>query len=206
MSNMLRFWVRRASKSAVLWVQTHQQGSKCKWDFWVLLIVPPPLYCWKQICHSKTAIKSTSRSLSDSLIEGRYPVLRPIALGYAVYLQQPCIILTPVCCDMSVTGHESMNAAALQPFSIPHKPIPSHAVSHDEESEASIASLLWAAVWVQEMLFAYQEVWWRCGQLRLRGRRFGLQRGNKLLSNAFPPSGCSYQILLIFSGFFQRLV
>lgn len=200
MSSMLHFWVRRASKSAVLWVQTHQQGSKYKWDFWVLLIVPPPLYCWKQICHSKTATKLTSCSLSDSLIEGRYHVLRPIALGYAVSLQQPCIILTPVCCDMSMTGRESMNAAALQPFSIPHKPIPPCRQPWGWERGLHRSSpLSWAAVWVQE-------VWWCCGQLRLRGRRFGLQWGNKLLSNTFPPPGCLYQILLIFSGFFQRLV
>lgn len=43
----------------------------------------PSLFCWKQICHSKTAIKLTARSLSHPPIKGRYPVYGPM-LGSGV--------------------------------------------------------------------------------------------------------------------------
>lgn len=55
----------------------------------------PSLHRWKQICHPETAIKSTSCSLSDPLIKGRYPV-RGLALGSSASSRRPCTILTQV--------------------------------------------------------------------------------------------------------------
>lgn len=69
-------------------------------------------YCWKQICHSKTAIKLTSCSLSDPLIKGRYPILRS---SFGLW----CILTAAMhhldTGGVEMTGKESTYAAASQP-------------------------------------------------------------------------------------------
>lgn len=76
-----------------------------------------PCSAENKICHSETAIKLKSCSLSHPLIKGRYPVCGQ-AFGSGgtslTTMHHPDTVLR--CCDMSLTGWESMCAAALQPL------------------------------------------------------------------------------------------
>lgn len=126
----------------------------------------PSLFCQKQICHSKTAIKLTWCSLSHPLIKGRYPVYG-LASGSGVSSQPPCIILTWGCCDMSATGWESMKRwrfAALLRFCDERQRCLLFTSSWRMWVRSLRSSpLRWAAVWGQ-FLEGVLELWLARGQ------------------------------------------
>lgn len=144
----------------------------------------PSLFCQKQICHSKTAIKLTWCSLSHPLIKGRYPVYG-LASGSGVSSQPPCIILTWGCCDMSATGWESMKRwrfAALLRFC-------------DERQRCLLFTSSWR-MWVRslsllsvKMSCCLRAVFRRCVGAVI-GSGPGDLASNKLLLKTFPPPGC----------------
>lgn len=190
----------------------------------------PSLHCWKQICQSKTPIKLTSCSLSDPLIKGKYPVYG-LAFGSGVSSPQPCIILTLrgvliwAWQDGKVVAFTALlrflwRASALsvvcclcRPHHPSQTPIPSHAVKPEDVIQASISPLLQDELLSEcrRGFLSHREMTFQkllcCGRLRLRARRFGLQRSNKLLLKTFPSTWLfSFSLAIVYFTLFSLYV
>lgn len=110
--------------------------------------------------------------------------------------------ISVVCCLLSLPSPPSLT-----------NPIPSHAVKPEDVIQASISPLLQDELLSEcrRGFLSHREMTFQkllcCGRLRLRARRFGLQRSNKLLLKTFPSTWLfSFSLAIVYFTLFSLYV